>query len=194
LPVEAPQHGVSARTFPQLQALGSRFRGNDKLFCGSCPLPHAARGGGKSKTKNRKQIPMLNLVQSLGLDTLARAQALKLLRWLATFAGAALTGWLLAHGVSEADTALIVTSVGGIILGVGSALVSLAFSFLDGRKVDAKLKTKEAVTAEAVASAVQTRPEIAPVIAAQAAAALAEREEASKQLAQTIAALRAGAT
>jgi hypothetical protein len=135
---------------------------------------------------------MSTLIQSLGLDTLARAQALKLLRWLATFGGAALTGWLLAHGVDQADTALIVTSVGGIILGVGSALVSLAFSFLDGRKVDEKLKTKEAVTAQAVASAVQSRPDIAAVIASQATAALAQSDGASKQLAQTIAALKEG--
>ena len=113
---------------------------------------------------------MINLLQSFGLDTLARAQALKLLRWLATFVGASLATWLLAHGVSQADTALIVTSTGGIILGVGSALVSLGFSFLDGRTVDAKLRTKEAATAATVALAVQTRPEIAPVIASQAAA------------------------
>jgi hypothetical protein len=136
---------------------------------------------------------MSTFVQSLGLDTLARAQALKLLRWLATVAGVALTTWLLAHGVSQADTALIATSAGGIILGAGSALVSLAFSFLDGNAVDAKLRTKEAATAATVALAVQTRPDVAAVIASQAAAALTTRDEAAKQLRQTIAALKAGA-
>ena len=136
---------------------------------------------------------MITLIESLGLDTLARAQALKLLRWLATFVGAALAGWLVAHGVDSADTALIVSSVGGIILGLGSALVSLGLSFLDGKRVDAKLRTKQAATAQAVASAVQSRPEMAPLIASQAAAALIGRDAAARDLAQTIAALNAGA-
>ncbi|HWY14451.1 MAG TPA: hypothetical protein VNX86_04835 [Rhizomicrobium sp.] len=136
---------------------------------------------------------MLNFLRSLGLDTLARAQALKILRWLATVAGVALTTWLISKGISAADATAIATAVGGLIIGVGSALVSLGFALLDGRRVDTKMKTTQAVTAATVASAIQTGATTPAAIAATAQQALAQGDGASKQLSSTLAALRAGA-